>query len=701
MRENVLKSLEDSEPNKLPSLPHILVKLLQACRDEEICFETISSIISRDAALSARVISVANSPVYGRARHLSSLKHLLMFLGLDTIKSIAITAAVQQFFSRYSSKKNQFLKNFWRHSLCCATIGRSLARLSSYPYPEEAYLAGLLHDIGKLVFENLNNDYSELTRDTNDLAGLLELEHKQYGITHDSLGGHLLEKWNITSIISDAVRYHHADEDQIRDAHQLVKIIQLANRLTNVSEDENASVIECTNNLFDLNEALLQEIITESQDEMKQVAQSLDIDIGEDITRQQEQDEHKQIALAQEVRDIALTHSTRLPLHSSESQSLVATIQKCMIILFGVQESAVFLLDRNTSSLLYEDNPQQPHPGVLKDLQISLPSSSMLSQALEKKQIQYSWSLDDINQLTIVDRQIMHALHADALICAPISRNQQNHGVIVVGAQQDRQKTFLRHANLLQIFALEIAETIEEASKLTIFKQDITESKNMQFQHKAREIIHETSNPLGVIRNYLQILANRLGTDDPALEDISVIKEEIDRVGSIILRCAEDIDATETQEVKDNFSINQLIQDTVNIFSSSLFMTHKIKPQIDLDENAGTITHDRDTIKQIITNLIKNAIEAIGNDGNVGIKTRPVNINGKNFVDIEIHDNGPGIPDEIMNNLYKPVMTTKGNDHSGLGLSIVKNLIDSLGGFIGFRTGKTGTVFNVQIPKNN
>lgn len=701
MRENVLKSLEDSEANKLPSLPHILVKLLQACRDEDICFETISSIISRDAALSARVISVANSPVYGRARHLSSLKHLLMFLGLDTIKSIAITAAVQQFFSRYSSKKNQFLKQFWRHSLCCATIGRSLAKLSSYPYPEEAYLAGLLHDIGKLVFENLNNDYSDLTREIDELPELFKLERSQYGITHDNLGGHLLEKWNINSIISDAVRYHHAEEDQIRDAHQLVKIVQLANRLTNITEDSHASVVECTNNLFDLNEALLEDIISESREEMKQVALSLDIDIGEDQEAQQEQDEHKQIALAQEVRDIALTHSTRLPLHSSESQSLVSTIHQCLVILFGIQDAAVFLLDRNTASLCFEDNPQQPHTGVLRDLHISLPSASLLSQALDQKAIQYSWSLDDINTLAVVDQQIMHALHADALMTVPISRNQQNHGVIAIGVQLEKHKAYLRHTNLLQIFALEIAEAIEETGKLTAFKQEITDTKNMQFHHKAREIIHETSNPLGVIRNYLQILANRLNQDDPAQDDISIIKEEIDRVGSIILRCAEDLDTEETPEVRDQFSINQLIQDTVNIFSSSLFMTHKIKSQVDLDDDAGTIHHDRDTIKQIITNLIKNAVEAMGTDGNIGIRTRAANINGKNFVDIEIHDDGPGIPDDIMNNLYKPVMTTKGSDHSGLGLSIVKNLIDSLGGFIGCRTGKHGTVFNVQIPKNN
>jgi len=99
MRDKAVKLLEDIEANKLPSLPHVLV------------------IIGQDASLTTKVIKAANSPVYGRARHLNSLKHTLMFLGFDTIKSIAITASIKQFFSEYSNQKTQFLKNFWHHSL--------------------------------------------------------------------------------------------------------------------------------------------------------------------------------------------------------------------------------------------------------------------------------------------------------------------------------------------------------------------------------------------------------------------------------------------------------------------------------------------------------------------------------------------------------------------------------------------------------
>ena len=172
--------LEDPEVNKLPSLPQILIKLLRACRDDEICFDTISEIISNDAALSTKVISVANSPVYGHARHLDSLKHILMFLGLDTIKSIAITASVKQFFSRYSNEKSLFLKNFWKHSLCCATIAKELARLTSYKYVEEAYIAGLLHDIGKLVLENKADfEYSKSSHNKDSAKELLILEKQK------------------------------------------------------------------------------------------------------------------------------------------------------------------------------------------------------------------------------------------------------------------------------------------------------------------------------------------------------------------------------------------------------------------------------------------------------------------------------------------------------------------------------------------
>ena len=80
------------------------------------------------------------------------------------------------------------------------------------------------------------------------------------------------------------------------------------------------------------------------------------------------------------------------------------------------------------------------------------------------------------------------------------------------------------------------------------------------------------------------------------------------------------------------------------------------------------------------------------------IATRNINVNGKDFVEIEISDTGPGIPDEILKNIYKPVTSTKGKRHSGLGLSIVKNLLDELGSTITCKTEKTGTTFSIHFP---
>ena len=201
-----------------------------------------------------------------------------------------------------------------------------------------------------------------------------------------------------------------------------------------------------------------------------------------------------------------------------------------------------------------------------------------------------------------------------------------------------------------------------------------------------------------MISNYLQILGKKLDTNDPAQGDINVIKEEIDRVGSIILRCAEEVDSNK-ESSHQKLDINKLISNLNKIFESSLYSTHNIKSALDLDLALQTISLDKNSVKQVITNLIKNSVEALPAEGMINIATRKINLNGKTFIEIEIKDNGPGISETILKDLYLPVSSTKGKNHSGLGLSIVKNLIDKMNGSITCRTGKTGTMFNILFPK--
>jgi len=698
MRDFVIKSLEDPEVNKLPSLPHVLIKLLRACREDEICFDTVSDIISKDAALSTKVISVANSPVYGHARHLESLKHILMFLGLDTIKSIAITASVKQFFSRYSSEKSMFLKHFWKHSLSCATIAKELAKLTNYKYIEEAYIAGLLHDTGKLVLENKADfEYSKSTHGKDLAKELLQLEKEKFNITHDDLGGMLLDKWGINETINDAVRYHHASIDDIQDAHLLVKIVNLSNILSSdLTEEQSTLKFESALKLFDLSEATVNRISDKSEIMVREVARSMDIDIG---IADSPEDEKKQVLLAQEVRDIALIRGSQLPQQLEGEPSVHTSIQKSLMILFGIQTSLFFTYDKSSDQLTTSNSNLEESNSLADDLKINLQSKSILSKALVEKTITDSFSIKDKENLTVVDQQLIRSLKTEGIVCIPIGNAKSNMAVIVIGLEKNKYEELICNTNLLNIFASDTTAILDKFHQQSTVANKAVDETKLIFKNKAHEIIHETNNPLSIIRNYLQVLGSRLDAKDPAQDDINIIKEEINRVGNIILRCADDIEKESISKNIKALDINKVIKDVINIFESSLFMTHNIKSTLKLNKSIDMVHAERDTMKQIITNLIKNSVEAIEEKGEITITSQNINVNGKPYVEIEIKDNGPGIPKDILDNLYHPVKTKKEKGHSGLGLSIIKNLIDGSSGYISCRTDGTGAAFNIQLPK--
>ena len=699
MRDKANILLEDIEANKLPSLPHVLVKLLQACRNEDTCFDTLSSIISHDAALSSKVIKAANSPVYGRARHLNSLKHTLMFLGLDTIKSIAITASIKQFFSEYSNQKTSFLKDFWLHSLTCATIARSLAELTSYPYTEEAYISGMLHDIGKLMIEpKMDAQYRAFDHGYYPANEILKYEEDELGINHPELAAIMLEKWNLPDVICDAVRYHHADTDDIKQAHQLAKIIHLASLLASKTSDTGNTIkIEAAIRLFDLSESITKDILKKGYDEAKAIAISMDIDIG-DNEASHKKDEEKQIQLAQEVRDTALVQNSQTCINI-DSNVFFKSIQQSVNLLFGINSCVLLQFDNSQQALTIADHQEITDSRLLDALKIELNTSCIITDTLINRKINDSFSAQQSSDLSILDKQIAHGLKTDGFISLPIVQADNNYGVLILGTSYKHAAAHLENKKLLLLFANNLACKINQHFDYKEKLSNITEHNNEQFLQRAEKVIHETNNPLAVIRNYLQLLSQKLDSNDSAQNELKTIKQEIDRIGNIILRCKDSLDISVNEF--SNININNVVSELVHLFESSLFITHKIKSNLKLDNNLNNINSDKDLIKQILTNLIKNAVEAIQEDGEISITTGNININGRNFVELKLNDSGPGISSEIMKNLYKPVASTKGKNHSGLGLSITKNLVERLHGSISCITNDSGTIFSVQFPEKN
>ncbi|WP_235015549.1 ATP-binding protein [Oceanicoccus sp. KOV_DT_Chl] len=194
------------------------------------------------------------------------------------------------------------------------------------------------------------------------------------------------------------------------------------------------------------------------------------------------------------------------------------------------------------------------------------------------------------------------------------------------------------------------------------------------------------------------MLRIKLGDEHSANEGLSLIKDEIDRVGSILLRLKDPDQAADSSGTVD---INSVIQSTAHIFSESVCATHQIKLELELDRQTTTINGNPEHLKQILTNLIKNAVEALEPNKIITISTEAtVSVSGRKYTAIYIDDDGPGIPTDIKQKLFSPVATTKGEGHSGLGLSIVKKLIDDMDGSIVCRSklGK-GTQFQILLPQ--
>jgi signal transduction histidine kinase/HD-like signal output (HDOD) protein len=724
MTQKARHILQKVDVDKLPSLPHVLLQLLHICHDESLSFSNLAAILRQDAGLYTRVYSQCHRQACIKnddnaeaqaniERHTEqSDKLALQQLGINTIKSIAVTAAVQQFFSRSNLERTEFLKQHWQHSLYCACVARSIAKHCNYSSPDEAYTTGLIHNIGQLVLETAYPDkytatFAQLSEDDN----FHTLEQDEFDTTHLQVGAELLKKHGANSFIYDAVLYHHEKAEHILDAHPLVKIINLANMLTcSYFKEEDQQVFDSAEQLLALNKPLLLEILEKSQEQVKTAASSLEIILtidgmdGETAKQQTASDELKQIQLAEQVRNIALLdgihqHLSRSGAQNKDSKSLLHILSQHVGILFGVSQCILFLYDAANDRVNAVASDRQPPQ--LTDISIPLTAGrSLVTDALLNKQAEHSFDeapLDNnANKLSIIDRQLIGLTGQAGIICLPMMMNNAAIGTLILGVDEIQHEVLWKQLPLLMRFVNEIAHTIS-ASKFSDKSPAGFNDKASQLEDKIREVLHEARNPLSIMNNYLGILSYKLEKDKPAQEDVQTIKAEIERISQILNSLSEtEIPTSETSAV----DINAIITDLSNVFQTSLFSSKKIKISLDLDERITNLQSNANALKQIYTNLIKNAVEALPAKGKLMVYTQDyVNVDGKEHIELIVADDGPGISTDILPQLFSPVETTKGEGHAGLGLNIVKNLVGKLHGSISCRSSDKGTSFHILLPK--
>jgi putative nucleotidyltransferase with HDIG domain len=225
----------------LPTLSTVVSKMIQLVDNPKTSASSLARLIYTDQALTARILKLANSAYYGFPREISTVKMAIVVLGFNTVKEMGLSLSVFEVFKGVDNDTTFDISRFWQHSIGCGSAARMLGRRLNYHLTGEAFVAGLLHDIGKIIFRQyLSKEFMTIiNRVSKGEVDLDEAEMNIIGTTHSQVGAWLAEKWNLPRIIVDGIAFHHAPWDAQED-RILVAIVSVADYLCHLNQIGNS-----------------------------------------------------------------------------------------------------------------------------------------------------------------------------------------------------------------------------------------------------------------------------------------------------------------------------------------------------------------------------------------------------------------------------------------------------------------------------
>ena len=204
--EKIIARIDD-----LPTLPRTVLKITELVNDPKSSAKDIARIITDDQVLTARLLKLVNSSFYGFPQRISTVNTAIVLLGFDAIRSLLLTTSVFDLFAGRSKKSRQDQEKFWDHSLGCAVGAKVIGSYLRHDKIEELFVAGLLHDIGKIVeMLYLPTEFARVMAAANQQNILMQTaEEKVLGYDHAEIGKLLAVKWNLPTKLEQIIANHH------------------------------------------------------------------------------------------------------------------------------------------------------------------------------------------------------------------------------------------------------------------------------------------------------------------------------------------------------------------------------------------------------------------------------------------------------------------------------------------------------------
>lgn len=241
--EKRLKQLQNFI-SRMPSLSTTATKVLEICNRPDCSPNDLNRVISLDPVLTGKVLKLINSAYYSLPNQVNSMARAIIMLGINTVKNLALSAAVLDGLGGKDAFETLSMFDFWSHSICVGVTAKSLAGIKNIPATdrEEYFVAGLLHDLGKIPMNSRFPDeyikVLELSKAVN--MPLCQAENKVFGIDHCVVGGMIADKWKLSKPLNDSLSYHHNPTEADEGSSRLTNMVALGDVYSNIMETGNS-----------------------------------------------------------------------------------------------------------------------------------------------------------------------------------------------------------------------------------------------------------------------------------------------------------------------------------------------------------------------------------------------------------------------------------------------------------------------------
>ncbi len=727
--------------DKLPTLSSVATKLLKTTIDERADASKVAKIIETDQVLTSRILSLVNSPAYGFSGRIVSVDTAVSLLGFSTVRSVVLSLSLADVFPAKTNGKTSFDRvSFWKHSLACAVCAELIARKIRSDYVPEAFIAGLIHDIGKLALDMSVHDKFHRCIDTARDTGtyLVEAERDLLGTDHGDAGKWVAEKWGLPEALVETVWLHHQPAESLGASvlhKQLIEIVQAANAICRgllIGASGDSRVAPVSAHLLAslrLKQSDIDKIRKKVIPEVEKRASMFDLEVNceqmyldsiqkanEELGRLALASEQLNKNLSGEVRVLSLldklNHRWRPGTPLDELLNTIVDLLRngmganrglCLVVDTAnkVLEGKVWKeTDRDPLDLLLrlddDANGRNEDIGKLDNRQAQTVRETALGlkgSGWVGAQVKDIIERNDLLVVPmVVDGNSVGQIMVDlnAIDQPPTDRQMRDYLAFASGAALAVARHMMQERFNARSEELAAAIWRQEA----IYKQLMRSERLASVGKMAAGAAHEINNPLAVISGRAQILLEM--NDDPKQRKaLELIVDQAQRASKILTDLMGF--ARPAMPKTEPTNINYVIHQVVSMVENQLRVKNIVCVQ-NLAENLPKVLADRHQLEQVFLNLLINAEHAMEDGGTLTVSTGLSS--DRTAVEIKIADTGKGIEPEHLDQIFEPFFTTKEEGKgTGLGLSMCYGIITSHKGTISVEsTVGQGTTFTIKLP---